>query len=348
MAFLDNSGDIILDAVLTDVGRRRMAAGNFRITKFALGDDEISYSLYNKEHPSGSAYYDLELLQTPIFEAFTGKVTSAINYGLTSYARKDLLYLPSIKLNEKDFSNRIAQINSTQRVIYVCDESRRTAAGFTTAKALINSLKSVGTANATNNVIRSADRTSNYAFFEVGILNTELDPTSNNQSVFLGKTGLMDRNFIVSFDNRFFAGVQSANQNSSFSNSGNSPLNVTLGGSNQVLNDKSLRNHSEMAIPAVPNRMYSDFSNNAANDNSNQYSCIDGPRAVFGAVAPIIKNNIGSSIFRRWGTINTVMISGDTTSQQYDFIDSTIYVRGLTSNTVLQLPFRIVRVSDNT
>jgi hypothetical protein len=38
MAFLDNSGDIILDAVLTDEGRRRLALGDgsFRITKFAL------------------------------------------------------------------------------------------------------------------------------------------------------------------------------------------------------------------------------------------------------------------------------------------------------------------------
>ena len=61
MAFLDNSGDIILDAVLTDVGRKRMAKGNFRITKFAIGDDEIDYGLYNKDHPSGSAYYDLEI-----------------------------------------------------------------------------------------------------------------------------------------------------------------------------------------------------------------------------------------------------------------------------------------------
>ena len=40
MAFLDNSGDIILDAVLTDTGRFRMARGDFRISKFALGDDE--------------------------------------------------------------------------------------------------------------------------------------------------------------------------------------------------------------------------------------------------------------------------------------------------------------------
>jgi hypothetical protein len=63
MAFLDNSGDIILDAVLTDTGRMRLAKGDgsFNITKFALGDDEINYKLYDKNHASGSAYYDIEI-----------------------------------------------------------------------------------------------------------------------------------------------------------------------------------------------------------------------------------------------------------------------------------------------
>ena len=48
MAFLDNSGDIILDAVLTDTGRFRLAKGDgsFKIAKFAFGDDEINYKLY--------------------------------------------------------------------------------------------------------------------------------------------------------------------------------------------------------------------------------------------------------------------------------------------------------------
>ena len=56
MAFLDNSGDIILDAVLTDTGRFRLAKGDgsFRIAKFAIGDDEINYELYNKNHASGT------------------------------------------------------------------------------------------------------------------------------------------------------------------------------------------------------------------------------------------------------------------------------------------------------
>ena len=57
MGFLDNSGDIILDAVLTDTGRMRLAKGDgsFKIVKFALGDDEINYELYKKDHASGSA-----------------------------------------------------------------------------------------------------------------------------------------------------------------------------------------------------------------------------------------------------------------------------------------------------
>ena len=92
MAFLDNSGDIILDAALTDVGRKRMAAGNFSITKFGLGDDEINYQLYNKTHPSGSAYYDLEILQTPIMQATT-TVNANIDHGLLDMANLNILYI---------------------------------------------------------------------------------------------------------------------------------------------------------------------------------------------------------------------------------------------------------------
>ena len=71
MAFLDNSGDIILDAVLTDTGRFRLAKGDgsFKIAKFALGDDEVNYELYNRTHSSGSAYYDLEILRAPRFRS---------------------------------------------------------------------------------------------------------------------------------------------------------------------------------------------------------------------------------------------------------------------------------------
>ena len=77
MGFLDNSGDIILDAVLTDTGRMRLAKGDgsFRISKFALGDDEIDYGLYDKNNASGSAYYDITILQSPVLEAITNNTS---------------------------------------------------------------------------------------------------------------------------------------------------------------------------------------------------------------------------------------------------------------------------------
>lgn len=103
MAFLDNSGDIILDAVLTDEGRRRLAKGDgsFNITKFALGDDEIDYGLYDGNNASGSAYYDLNILQTPVLEAFTNNVAS-MNNKLLTISRTNLLYLPILKVNTTD------------------------------------------------------------------------------------------------------------------------------------------------------------------------------------------------------------------------------------------------------
>ena len=103
MAFLDNSGDIILDAVLTDTGRMRLAKGDgsFRIAKFALGDDEIDYSIYDKNHASGSAYYDLQVLQLPVLEAFTNN-TSTMKSKLVSIPRTSLMYLPEILINTVD------------------------------------------------------------------------------------------------------------------------------------------------------------------------------------------------------------------------------------------------------
>tara|TARA_R110000851_G_scaffold133893_4_gene268945 strand:+ start:835 stop:1887 length:1053 start_codon:yes stop_codon:yes gene_type:complete len=99
MAFLDNSGDIILDAVLTDAGRQRMARGNFKITKFAFGDEEINYGVFNSSHPSGSAFYDLEVMQTPILEAFTNN-TSLMKSKLITMSRNNILFLPTLKLND--------------------------------------------------------------------------------------------------------------------------------------------------------------------------------------------------------------------------------------------------------
>ncbi len=122
MGFLDNSGDIILDAVLTDTGRMRLAKGDgsFNIVKFALADDEINYELYNTGHASGSAYYDLEILQTPVLEAFTDNAAS-MRSKLISIPRTNLLYLPILKLNEV-FNSAVSRHAGVHKFLIAVDD----------------------------------------------------------------------------------------------------------------------------------------------------------------------------------------------------------------------------------
>ena len=128
MSFLDNSGDIILDAVLTDTGRMRLAKGDgsFRIVKFALGDDEINYELFNKDHSSGSAYYDLDLMQTPVLEAFTDNAAS-MKSKLISIPRNNLLYLPVVKLNEGGGTGNTTRNSVRSTFIIAVDAEAQTA-----------------------------------------------------------------------------------------------------------------------------------------------------------------------------------------------------------------------------
>ena len=70
MGYLDNT-QVIVDAVLTKRGRELLARndGSFRITQFALGDDEIDYTLFNENHPNGSQFSGEAIENMPLIEA---------------------------------------------------------------------------------------------------------------------------------------------------------------------------------------------------------------------------------------------------------------------------------------
>ena len=70
MGYLDNTS-ITVDAILTKRGRELLAQGDgsFRITQFALADDEVDYSLFNESHPNGSQYYGEAIENMPLLEA---------------------------------------------------------------------------------------------------------------------------------------------------------------------------------------------------------------------------------------------------------------------------------------
>jgi hypothetical protein len=71
MGYLNNAV-VTVDAILTKKGRELLARGDgsFKITQFALSDDEIDYTLYNTTHPSGSSFYGEAIEAMPILEAF--------------------------------------------------------------------------------------------------------------------------------------------------------------------------------------------------------------------------------------------------------------------------------------
>lgn len=87
MGYLNNSV-ITVDAILTTKGRQLLARndGSFRITQFALADDEIDYTLYNPNHPSGSAYYGEAITNMPLLEAFPDE-TQIMKYKLVTLPR---------------------------------------------------------------------------------------------------------------------------------------------------------------------------------------------------------------------------------------------------------------------
>jgi len=87
MGYLNNAV-ITVDAILTTKGRQLLAQnnGSFKITQFALADDEVNYTLYNPNHPSGSSYYGEAILNMPLLEAFPQE-TQIMKYKLVTLPR---------------------------------------------------------------------------------------------------------------------------------------------------------------------------------------------------------------------------------------------------------------------
>jgi hypothetical protein len=195
MAFLDNSGDIILDAVLTDAGRARLAAGDgsFKISKFAFADDEIDYSKYDKGNINGTAYYAIDILSTPVLEAFTNN-TSLMKSKLVSIAKNNLLYLPVMLLNEtgdgEPMNANTAQSANSFSVLVDQDTDD-----------VFEALSS----DNRQGVFFAIKNTTKFAQLDQGINTTEI---SKNQSL---DPSLVETHYIIEMDNRL--GVLSSPSN---------------------------------------------------------------------------------------------------------------------------------------
>ena len=333
MAFLDNSGDIILDAVLTDIGRKRLADGNFSIEKYGLGDDEINYGSYVLNHSSGSAYADLEIMQTPIFESTTS-INSNINYGLLNIMRTDLLYLPVMEFNTKlAFGTTSIRLDRSSDRFYI-------AVNQTSSDAI------VGESTTFPHMIQGGT-SAPMIMWESGLNTEDIAATAANKSTFLGSS-LTDTTFTIHADSKFVTNVGVLGSSTTLSNLlYNNTLQFTPGGVDYFSplgSSRDLSGFNEYRIRGIDNQIYE-----PDNGDDNNHSNLKGPRGTLGSLQVQVAGELStepggtrSRLYDDYGTVNSTA-AGTGLSKTYDFIDTTIYAQGDKSGATIQVPVRLIR-----
>lgn len=308
MGFLDNSGDIILDAVLTDAGRARLAAGDgsFKIVKYAFADDEIDYSKYDKNNLSGSAYYDIQILRTPVLEAFTNN-TSTMKSKLISIPRTNLLYLPVVKLNELGADGNSGGGIPLNGLVSEAKDSFILSVDSTTDTYLNGQEPKVrgalrGVSNETGRFIQ---------------VDQGLDTAAISQKSSLDST-LIETQFIVEMDNRL----------GSLATPGGTQVSYSY------LDDDNIASYN-ITNAGQTTAFFASLGTDP-NDSS-----IQGPRGVAFRFRFIPSLELQSStyLFETIGTTGTTF-SGDST---FAFIDTIVKVTGATTGYSIDIPLRYLK-----
>jgi hypothetical protein len=148
MGYLDNTS-ITVDAILTKKGRQKLASGQrLDITKFALGDDEIDYTLYEPAHPKGSAYYDSAIRAIPVTEA-TSDETQALRYKLVTLP-KGTTQIPVVSFGVSSVS--AYQYEGAVGLLPTTSPAGNQNAGYT----MVLADRNAGTLRATRNATAAA------------------------------------------------------------------------------------------------------------------------------------------------------------------------------------------------
>lgn len=165
MGLLNNTTTTV-EAILTKKGRELLARGDgsFKITQFSCSDDEIDYTLYNPNHPSGSAFYGEAIVNMPLLEAFPDE-TQIMKYKLITlprgtsklpvldlgYSRITLKQGASLAITPQTL-NYLGVTNTFENNGYVCTIadsrvlSNFTGIGINTSEVLnLNSIETIGT-----------------------------------------------------------------------------------------------------------------------------------------------------------------------------------------------------------
>jgi hypothetical protein len=314
MGFLDNSGDIILDVVLTDHGRKELSKGDgsFNITKFALGDEEIDYSLYNSTHSSGSSYYDLEILQTPILEAFTDNAAS-MKTKLVTYESLDLLFLPILELNELQSNNR--RYASPSTFIVAVD---RFTEGTDEQTVTTSSIGYNGENIRDGVIFGESMEYGTTIMIDQGLDTTQISTKSTIDE------DLVETSYTIQIDNRF----------GSIVNKNGEQLELSY------IDDDNIAYY--IVSTADENDAVSTISN-LTNANESPIAGPRGSRLEF-KIKASLDLQTSSFLFERLGGTSTLANKGGVSTSDVNHIDSIVRISGMNTGYSLDLPVRFVKL----
>lgn len=203
MSFLNNT-IVTIDAILTTKGREAIARGDgsFSIAQFALADDEISYTLYNPTHPSGSAFYGEAIVNSPINEAYPDD-TQCMKYKLITLP-PGTSKLPVISVGYTNITlKQGASLSITPQTLnYLTTGTTYEPSGYVVTVAdarLLSTFNGIGgsTTNTGNSVVNAVSST-NVSKSQIGTSFTLVGTTIN--TLFGTKTSLQSQIIVVGRD----------------------------------------------------------------------------------------------------------------------------------------------------
>lgn len=328
MAYLDNSGDIILDAVLTDAGRKRLAEGDgsFKITKYAFGDDEIDYGNYNASNTSGSAYYDIEILQTPILEAFTNN-TANMKSKLITLTNNNILYLPVIKLNqEQNFVKWNKVVGSGSFVVSVDGDTSQEFYAGDMGQFMAGDFPGAGP----NDLLTQIR-------VDQGLDTTEI---SNAYQI---DAELQENQYIVEIDNRL-GSLTTADKQAM-------PVGASQVQGNPAaysfIDDDNIASYYLSTgdfVEQTPTAPFDDLGPQAV-DNDLINRAIAGPRGTHCAFKIKASTNLRTStyLFERLGSVFSFKANAADSKTDFYYIDTIIRITGATTGYKIDIPVRFVK-----
>jgi hypothetical protein len=354
MAFLKSSDSIIIKAVLTDEGRKLLSRGQFKISKFTLGDDEIDYELIDPDKMNTSSGYLPAIHKIKLLEAY-GDEQKNIQFGLNSFD-SGILYLTP---NEKKENPKHAHVMylpflKTNNILGVSPTITGSLSYLSCNDETTEKLNKIDNFKFMTNT----DLNSTKLVVESGLSGVDqverTSATHKNKEHFILKKFLLDSEYFVYVDDRFIRNVVGLAPNSKFENYKSGDTIIRFLASDKEASAISIESefdgYATYLLRTIPNNMY-DWETSEDSPSSRLHSVHENARGSVLAFNPLLvdemRTNTSSNTdfrFTKFGITDKIIFS-ELPTTKFDYIDTTIYVIGSTTNTRVMIPLRIIRYS---